>query len=144
MRAGLGVVSSSSQFEQRYIPPAAVVAAKLRRIQMLRFLRLAEVIKRTGYSRPTIYRKMHLSEFPLAYSLGAGESSRSAVGWKEEDIEAWLSSRAVALPQKSAVSKAANPVRTGPQPGLGQRARSRAASRGFGSRLPLGILYSVW
>lgn len=110
---------------------------------MLRFLRLAEVMERTGYSRPTIYRKMRNAEFPQAYSLGGGESGRSAVGWKSEDIDAWLSSRAVALPQKLAVAKAANPVRTGLQPALGQHGRSSVVNRGFGKRLHLGILESV-
>ena len=50
--------------------------------------RLPQVIKRTGKSRPSIYRDMKSGNFPLALSLG----SRS-VGWLEAEIDAWIENR---------------------------------------------------
>jgi len=64
---------------------------------MLRFLRLAEVMERTGYSRPTIYRKMRNAEFPQAYSLGGGESGRREA-WPEQSLLAkrvWIHAKPV-------------------------------------------------
>lgn len=53
-------------------------------------LRLPAVIARTGLSRPTIYRLMAAGQFPRSRKLsGAG---RSAVGWLDSDIEAWITS----------------------------------------------------
>ena len=49
------------------------------------FLRLPEVLSRTGLSRPTIYRKMGRGEFPKAVQLGA-----NSVAWRESDVQAWM------------------------------------------------------
>ena len=51
-------------------------------------LRLPEVMHRTGLSRATIYRLMDQGLFPLRRRLSAG-----AVGWSEEEIEAWIRER---------------------------------------------------
>lgn len=48
-------------------------------------LRLPTVKSRTGLSRSTIYLRISLGIFPKPVSLGA-----RAVGWLEEDIQAWL------------------------------------------------------
>lgn len=50
-----------------------------------RFIRLPELIERTGLSRRTLYRKMSCGEFPQSVKLGT-----NAVAWRESDIEAWM------------------------------------------------------
>jgi prophage regulatory protein len=53
-----------------------------------RVLRCAEVMNRTGLSKATIYRLMDRGLFPLRRRLCSG-----AVGWSEEEIEAWIDER---------------------------------------------------
>lgn len=48
-------------------------------------VRLPEVRRRTGLSRPTIYRKMASGAFPPRIVL-----SSSMVGWYESDINRWV------------------------------------------------------
>ena len=57
-----------------------------------RFLRLPEVIHRTGYRRTAIYEKVKSGEFPKQYALGPRASAR-AVGWLAEDVDAWIEAR---------------------------------------------------
>lgn len=54
-----------------------------------RILRLAQVIAMTGYSRPALYAKMKAGDFPGSYQLGP-----RAVGWRSDEIDAWINSRA--------------------------------------------------
>ena len=42
----------------------------------------------TGLSESSIRRRVREGEFPSPLRLG-GENSRS-IGWREEDVEAWL------------------------------------------------------
>lgn len=57
--------------------------------QPLRFLRMAEVQKRVGLSRATIYRFIKIKDgFPSPISLGS-----SAVGWLEHEVDAWARER---------------------------------------------------
>lgn len=58
---------------------------------MTRYLRIAEVVSRTGVSRSTIYELMAKDEFPLAKRL----TSRT-VGWDEAAIEDWMAARETA------------------------------------------------
>lgn len=51
-------------------------------------LRCAEVLHRTGLSKATIYRLMDRGLFPLRRPLCSG-----AVGWSEEEVEAWIDER---------------------------------------------------
>lgn len=51
-------------------------------------LRLSTVKSRTGLSRATIYSRMNQGTFPRQISLGG-----RAVGWLENEIEAWLSNQ---------------------------------------------------
>ena len=51
-------------------------------------LRCAEVCKRTGLSRVTIWRLERTGIFPLRRKLSA-----NAVGWIEAEVEAWIASR---------------------------------------------------
>ena len=52
---------------------------------LLRFIRLPEVLHRTGLSRTTVYRLMDSDEFPRQIPLG----SRIVV-WNEKEIEQWM------------------------------------------------------
>lgn len=55
-----------------------------------KFLRLPDVMARTGLSRSTIYHKMSLNDdgFPRSISLGP-----RAVGWLSDEVESWNQSR---------------------------------------------------
>lgn len=53
-----------------------------------RFLRLKEVIQRTGLSRSTIYLYISKGMFPKNVCIGY-----RCVGWMESDIDKWISSR---------------------------------------------------
>ena len=54
----------------------------------VRFLRLPEVLARTGLSRSTIYVRLDQGRFPRPVSLGG-----RAVGWIEEEVEEWIRER---------------------------------------------------
>lgn len=53
-----------------------------------RFVRLRDVIERTGLSRSTIYRLVSLNEFPPKVTLGA-----TTVAWLESEVQAWMDAR---------------------------------------------------
>ena len=63
-----------------------------------RFIRLPEVLSRTGYGRTSIYRKMEEGTFPRSGKLGGPPidprvfDSR-AVAWIEDEVEQWIDSR---------------------------------------------------
>ena len=52
------------------------------------FLRLSDVMKRTGLSRSTIYLNIKNGNFPRNISIGA-----RSVGWLESEINAWMQNR---------------------------------------------------
>lgn len=54
----------------------------------LSIMRLAQVIKRTGLSRSTIYQRIYDDEFPRQIRLGA-----NSVGWLENEIDEWIGQR---------------------------------------------------
>lgn len=54
----------------------------------LTILRRKQVEERTGLSRSTIYLRIQEGNFPRPINLGA-----RAVGWLENEIEAWLTAR---------------------------------------------------
>ena len=54
----------------------------------VRFLRLPEVLARTGLSRSTIYVQLEQGRFPRPVSLG-----RRAVGWIEAEVDDWIRER---------------------------------------------------
>ena len=63
-----------------------------------RFIRLPEVLTRTGYGRTTIYRKMEDGSFPRSVKLGGPLEDPNvfdsrAVAWIEEEVEQWIKSR---------------------------------------------------
>ena len=53
-----------------------------------RFLRLPEVLARTGLSRSTIYVRLDQGRFPRPVSLGG-----RAVGWIEVEVDEWIRER---------------------------------------------------
>jgi len=53
-----------------------------------RFLRLREVLHRTGLGRSTVYRWMDEGRFPRSVRLGG-----RSVAWIEHEIDEWLQDR---------------------------------------------------
>ena len=53
-----------------------------------RFLRLPEVLERTGLSRSTIYVRLAAGRFPRPVALGG-----RAVGWIEAEVDEWVRER---------------------------------------------------
>ena len=53
-----------------------------------RILRMAEVIKLTGYGRASIYNFMKEGTFPQSRKLGL-----RAVGWNSQEVQAWIDSK---------------------------------------------------
>ena len=63
-----------------------------------RFIRLPEVLSRTGYGRTTIYRKMEDGSFPRSVKLGGPLEDPEAfdsraIAWIEDEVEQWIESR---------------------------------------------------
>jgi prophage regulatory protein len=52
-------------------------------------LRMAEVQRRSGYGRSSIYAKVDAGEFPAPYDLGGGRG----IAWREDEIEDWINNR---------------------------------------------------
>jgi len=66
--------------------------------QQKRFIRLPEVLSRTGYGRTSIYRKMKEGSFPRCVKLGGPlEDSNAfdcrAIAWIEDEVEQWMATR---------------------------------------------------
>ena len=66
--------------------------------QKHRFIRLNEVMSRTGYGRTSIYRKMDDGSFPNSLKLGGppkdpNEFDSRAIAWIEEEVDQWIESR---------------------------------------------------
>ncbi len=64
-----------------------------------RFIRLPEVLTRTGYGRTTIYRKMEDGSFPRSVKLDGRPPKNPeafdsrAIAWIEDEVEQWIESR---------------------------------------------------
>ena len=63
-----------------------------------RFIRLSEVMSRTGYGRTSIYRKMEDGSFTKSLKLGGppkdpNEFDSRAIAWIEEEVDQWIESR---------------------------------------------------
>ena len=66
--------------------------------QKHRFIRLSEVMSRTGYGRTSIYRKMEEGSFPRSVKLGGpledpNAFDSRAIAWIEGEVEDWIESR---------------------------------------------------
>ena len=53
-----------------------------------RIIRHREVLQRVGLSRVTLWGLRQSGQFPKPLLLG-----KSAIGWREQDIEDWIASR---------------------------------------------------
>ncbi len=53
-----------------------------------KFLRVRDVVEKTGVSRRTIYRWMESGDFPRQIRLSHGIAV-----WQLEDVEAWMAAR---------------------------------------------------
>ena len=63
-----------------------------------RFIRLNEVLSRTGYGRTSIYRKIEDGSFPKSVKLGGPPKDPSifdsrAVAWIDDEVDQWAESR---------------------------------------------------
>ena len=66
--------------------------------QKHRFIRLPEVLSRTGFGRTSIYRKMEDGSFPKSLKLGGpqkdpNEFDSRAIAWLEAEVDQWIESR---------------------------------------------------
>lgn len=57
----------------------------------IKILRIEEVVSVTGLSRSGIYAAVKKGTFPPPYAL-----TQRTVGWVEEEVQSWLSSKLVA------------------------------------------------
>lgn len=55
---------------------------------MASIVRIAGVMTRTGLPRSTLYAQVKRGDFPRPIKLGV-----RAVGWRVEDVEAWIAAR---------------------------------------------------
>ena len=53
-----------------------------------RLIKLPEVLRLTGLSRSTLYRKLKEGDFPRPVQLG-----KRAVAWRESEVIAWINGR---------------------------------------------------
>ena len=60
---------------------------------MDRILRTPEVVRITGLSKTTIWRRVKNGDFPAPLRLG--NLATRSVGWREREVENWLDSRPV-------------------------------------------------
>ena len=63
-----------------------------------RFIRLPEVLNRTGFGRTSIYSKMENGSFPRSVKLGGPLEDPEAfdsraIAWIEDEVEQWIESR---------------------------------------------------
>ena len=66
--------------------------------QKHRFIRLPEVLSRTGFGRTSIYRKMEDGSFPKSLKLGGppkdpNKFDSRAIAWLEAEVDQWIESR---------------------------------------------------
>ena len=71
------------------------------------FLRLPEVLERTGLSRSTIYVRLDHGRFPRPVPLGG-----HAVGWIESEVDEWTASGSPRAAAMRSESMTARPQRT--------------------------------
>lgn len=62
---------------------------------MQKFLRLPDVITKTGRSRSSIYADIKDDKFPSPVSLG-----ERAVGWLESEVDSWMDNKIESRPKQ--------------------------------------------
>ena len=60
---------------------------------MDRIMRTPEVVRATGLSKTTIWRRVRGGDFPAPVKLGS--LATRSIGWREDDAESWIESRPV-------------------------------------------------
>jgi prophage regulatory protein len=55
---------------------------------MTSVIRIAEVVTQTGLPRSSLYAQVKRGDFPRPIKLGA-----RSVGWRVDDVEAWIAAR---------------------------------------------------
>jgi prophage regulatory protein len=80
---------TASSAKPRAVRASTPSSSNLNASPVKRFIRLRSVMDRTGFSRPTIYRRMRRGEFPQAINLGG----KRAVAWLESSIDQWMDER---------------------------------------------------
>ena len=88
-------------------------------------LRYPAVVRRTGLSRVTIWRKVRAGTFPAPRELGP-----NSVGWLESEIEAWRESRPRRGPTATIAGQLTSQIPRNVKPASLGRGRSKA----FGGR----------
>ena len=58
---------------------------------MDRILRTPEVVRITGLSKTTIWRRVKSGDFPAPVKLGS--LATRSVGWREDEVKNWIDSR---------------------------------------------------
>ena len=58
---------------------------------MDRMLRTPEVVRLTGLSKTTIWRRVRSGDFPVPVKLGS--LGTRSIGWREAELEEWLENR---------------------------------------------------
>lgn len=69
-------------------PPSLTTPPRLSPKRPGKLLRLPAVEERTGFKKSSIYAGLKTCTFPAPYRLSA-----RAVGWREEDLDKWVSER---------------------------------------------------
>lgn len=58
---------------------------------MMRIIRTEDLTRLLGLSRATIFRNVKAGRFPALMKI-----SQRAIGWRIDDVEAWIAARAAA------------------------------------------------
>ncbi|WP_454888677.1 helix-turn-helix transcriptional regulator [Sphingobium indicum] len=58
---------------------------------VIKVLRMPEVLDRAGLSRPTLYRMISAGKFPQPIKIG-----ERATGWIDREVDAWVQDRIAA------------------------------------------------
>jgi prophage regulatory protein len=69
-------------------------------VSFMRIIKLTEVIRITGLSRSSIYRKINEKSFPAPVSLG-----HKAVGWVEDEVLQWILERIALRDEEQGLSQ---------------------------------------
>lgn len=72
---------------------------------MQHFIRLPEVMLRTGLSRASIYSEIAAGRFPKQVKLTPGSDPKRAVGWIDAEVDDWIGTR-IASRDKTVEKKA--------------------------------------
>jgi prophage regulatory protein len=55
-----------------------------------RLIRFPEVVRMTGLSRPTLYRRIAAGKFPKQVKLSDSDARSAAAGFSQAEVTAWV------------------------------------------------------